>query len=64
MCNRCKVECTGLRSGKGPGILSIILGRRSCKHSPQCRCEECNRYRTWNKHADKGLMLGKRPEKE
>lgn len=60
MCKRCMVECTGLRSGKGGGIISKIMGRRACKHSKRCSCDYCLDYRRDNKYADYGLFLGDR----
>jgi hypothetical protein len=63
MCNRCRVEATGLRSGKGPSIFSKLLGLRACKHKPECNCSDCNSYRDRNSYADFGLT-GKREIKE
>jgi hypothetical protein len=63
MCNRCQVEATGLRSGKGQSIFSKLLGLRACKHRPECDCSQCERYRSRNPYADFG-WTGKRKLKE
>ena len=63
MCDRCMVECNGLRSGKGTGFLSKLRSRRACRHAPSCSCDDCKQYRSENPYADRGLFLGDRPEK-
>ena len=63
MCERCRVEATGLRGGPGTSILSKLFGRFACKHSPDCSCEDCEKYRSRNKYADFG-WTGSRERKE
>lgn len=57
MCERCRTEATGLRSGKGSAILSKLMGRYACKHTSSCQCEACVEYRDRNPYADTGLFL-------
>lgn len=57
MCKRCKTEARGLRSGKGSAVLSKLMGRYACKHSPECKCENCREFRERNEYSDTGLFL-------
>lgn len=64
MCERCRVEATGLRlRDHRPLTLSKLFGLRACKHSAKCCCSDCEEYRSRNKYADFGLTWG-RPVKE
>lgn len=63
MCERCRVEATGLRLRDHSFTLSKLFGLRACKHSPECCCSDCKEYRSKNKYADFGFT-GNRPMKK